>query len=377
MKITKIETFKFWVDWSNWMFVRVETDEGIVGWGEASLHGALEAVETAIGELAPHLVGEDPAGPERHWHRLYNAWRWRGGATMMTALSAFDIALWDIEGKRLGVPVWRLLGGAHRTRLPVYASHWMWGQMDLDTVREKAAEAVARGFKGFKCMPFRFEELRTNEANEIARAGDFLAAARDGAGPDTEIYVECSEFLSPRTAPMLDRALAPSRPAWLEEPIPFENARAMARLAREVQTPIATGERLLSRYEFRELLEHGGAKIVQPDLMHAGGITECRRIAALADTYYVPLAPHNPGGPICTAAAMHLAAAVPNFLVLEQMEPQRAIRDAASSVPIRFEDGHFLLPEGPGLGIEPNLEALAAHAFQPQPRNERTGAIYR
>jgi galactonate dehydratase len=176
---------------------------------------------------------------------------------------------------------------------------------------------------------------------------------------------------------LLDRALAPFRPGWFEEPIPFENAKAMAQLQRDLSTPIATGERLLSRFEYREILENGGCRIVQPDLMHAGGLTEVRKIAALADTWYVTVAPHNPGGPICTAAAMHLAAAVPNFYILEQMEPQRELRDRASDRPIRFDDGAFLLPEGPGLGIEPNLEFLAQYPYRPQPRTERGEALYR
>ena len=151
----------------------------------------------------------------------------------------------------------------------------------------------------------------------------------------------------------------------------------MASLQRDLRTPIATGERLLSRHEYRELLENGGCRIVQPDLMHAGGFSEVRRIAAIADMYCVPVAPHNPGGPICTAASMHLAAAIPNFHILEQMEPQRAFRDRASTSAIRFEDGYFLLPEGPGLGVEPNLDALREHAFRPQPRTERSDTLYR
>lgn len=377
MRVTKVECFKGWVDWCNWLLVRVSTDEGLVGWGEGSLHGALRSVETAIEELAPHLVGQDPAGPERHWHRLYNAWRWRGGAVFMTALAALDIALWDLEGKRLGVPVHRLLGGAHRTRLPVYASHWLSGVTTPEGAFEGVREAVRRGFKSFKCRPFGLEGLRDDEAGEIRRAAALIAAAREGLGPDGEIYIECSEFLSPRTAIMLDEALRPSRPGWLEEPIPYENARAMAQLQTKIRTPIATGERLLSRFEYRELLESGGCRIIQPDLMHAGGITEVRRIAAMADTWYVPVAPHNPGGMICTAAAMHLAATIPNFLVLEQMEPQRAERDRLSRPAIRFEDGHFLLPEGPGLGVEPDLEAFAELGFKPQDRYERGGAIWR
>ena len=377
MKIVRIDTFKYWVDWCNWLFVRITTDEGLAGFGEGSLHGALESVETAIREFTPHLVGQEPAGPERHWQRLYNAWRWRGGAVFQTALAALDIALWDLEGKRLGVPVARLLGGAQRTRLRGYASHWLQGADTPEKAHAGAREAIRRGFNAFKCRPFSYEGLRDNEAGEMRKAAALIEAARDGAGPDAEIFIECSEFLSPRTAVLLDTALAAYRPGWFEEPIPFENATAMAALQRDIRTPIATGERLLSRFEYRELLENAGCRIVQPDLMHAGGFTEVRKIATLADTYYVPVAPHNPGGPICTAAAMHLAAAVPNFLILEQMEPQRALRDQASTVPIRFEEGDFLLPEGPGLGVEPNLEFLEPYAYRPQPRTERTGSLYR
>ena len=375
MKITAIHTFKYWVDWCNWLFVRIDTDEGLCGWGEGSLHGAIDAVEAHISELAPQLIGQDPAGPERHWHRLYHAWRWRGGAVSQTALSALDIALWDLEGKRLGVPVARLLGGAIRTKLRAYASHWLQGAHTPEAAFEGAREAVRRGFTAFKCRPFSAEGLRNGEAAELRRAAGLMEAAREGAG-DAEIFIECSELLSPRTAPMLDAALKPYRMGWFEEPIPFENARAMAQLQRTIDTPIATGERLLSRFEYRELLEHGGCRIVQPDLMHAGGFTEVRKIAALADTWYVPVAPHNPGGPICTAAAMHLAASVPNFLILEQMEPQRALRDRASNIPIRFEAGHMLLPEGPGLGIEPNLDALAEMSARPQPMSDPAGSLY-
>ena len=153
MRITRIETFKFWVDWCNWLFVRIDTDEGLSGWGEGSLHGALESVETAIREFAPHLIGQDPAGPERHWHRLYHAWRWRGGAVFQTALAALDIALWDLEGKRLGVPVARLLGGAIRTELRGYASHWLQGADTPDKARESAREAVNRGFTRLQVPP--------------------------------------------------------------------------------------------------------------------------------------------------------------------------------------------------------------------------------
>jgi galactonate dehydratase len=377
MKITKVETFKAWVDWCNWLLVRISTDEGPVGWGEASLHGAMDSVETAVHEFGTHLIGQDPAGPERHWHRLYNAWRWRGGAVFMSALAGLDLALWDLEGKRLGVPVHRLLGGAHRDRLRVYASHWIGSSDSPEQAYELAKEAVRRGFTGFKCGPLSWDQLRAGEASAISRAVEVVAAAREAAGPEVEIFIECSELLSPRLAVRLDDALAPYRPGWFEEPIPFENARAMAQLQRDLRTPIATGERLLSRFEFRELLEAGGCRIIQPDLMHAGGLTEVRRIAALADTWYVPVAPHNSGGMVSTAAAMHLAAAVPNFFILEQMEPQRAVRDRASQPPVGFEAGHFLLSDAPGLGVEPALEVLAGLPYKPQPRSERGGSLWR
>lgn len=377
MKITKIETFKYWIEWCNWLFVKVTTDDGLYGWGEGSLHGAIESVEAAIRELSPVLIGQDPSGPERHWQALYHAWRWRGGPTLFTAMGALDIALWDLEGKRLGVPIYRLLGGPFRTRLRGYASHWLGGVTTPEGAYEGAWEAVRRGFTGFKWGPFNPERLRENEARAIADAAALMAAAREGAGPDTEIYVECGERLSPRSAVLAANAFLPHRPGWFEEPIPFENAQAMIRLQRELPVPIATGERLLSRWDYRELLAEGGCKVAQPDLMHCGGFTEVRKIAAMADTHYIPVAPHNPGGPICTLAAMHLAAAIPNFLVLEQMEEERPLRDALCTEPVVYRDGYFELPTGPGLGTDLKPEVLQDRAFRPQPVSGSTESLWR
>jgi galactonate dehydratase len=374
--VKRIETFKYCVGWVNWVFVKVTDSDGAHGWGEASLHGPITPVLAAITEYQAHLVGQEATGPERHWHRLYNAWRWRGGAVYMTALSAIDTAMWDLEARRLGVPVYRLLGGPHRTKLPVYASHWLQGVLTPEAAYEKAQEAMRRGFRGFKWCPFDYELLRSDFHGSITRVRELMAAAREGAGPAAEIYIECSELLSPRTAPIMIDALLPFRPAWIEEPFPFENAKAIARLQAESPIPVAVGERLLSRYEFRELLESGGCRVVQPDIMHGGGFTELRRIAALADTYQVLVAPHNPGGPICTAASMHLAAAVPNFLVLEQIEPDRELRDRASTNPIALKDGHFHLSDLPGLGLEPKLDALADYQGGDAPRHERGGSLY-
>jgi galactonate dehydratase len=275
------------------------------------------------------------------------------------------------------VPIYRLFGGPYRTKIPVYASHWLSGVKTPQEAHAGAQEAVRRGFRGFKWNPFDYEQLQSNDAVAIRRAAELMEAARDGAGDDAEIYIECSEYLSHRTAQRAAAELLPFRPAWFEEPIPFENAGAMAKLQRTLPVPIATGERLLSRWEYRELLEEGGCQVIQPDLMHAGGFTEVRRIAAMADTYYINVAPHNPGGPLCTVASMHLAASIPNFLVLEQMEDERTIRDRLSSAPIQLIDGFFHLPDAPGLGIEPDVEALKDHPFRPQPTSQRSGSLFR
>lgn len=374
--IVKIETFHRQLDWITWIMVRVTDSQGGYGWGEASLHGPVAPVVAAIEAYASHLIGRDAFGAERHWHRLQNAWRWRGGPVYMTALSAIDTALWDLEARRLGIPISRLLGGPHRQSLPVYASHWMQGVATPQQAFDAAKAVVARGFRAFKWCPLDFDLLRSDLHGSALRARDLMAAAREGAGETTEIYIECAEMLSPRSAPALLDALAQYRPGWIEEPFPFEGPHAIARLQAETSVPIAVGERLLSRYEFRELLELGGCRIVQPDVMHAGGITELRRIAALAETYQVSVAPHNPGGPICTAASMHLAASIPNFLVLEQIEPDRAERDAITIGEIAFSDGHFHMPTGPGLGIDIETEALSAGAAPAPPRKERNGSLF-
>jgi galactonate dehydratase len=378
VKITGVRIFKYWVHWRNWVFVRLETDEGLYGWGEASLHGTVEAVEAAVQELTRTLVGHDPAGVEGHWQRMYHAWRWRGGPILMTALAALDCALWDIEGKRLGVPVYRLFGGPTRERIRAYASHWLEGCDTPEKVAAGAREAARRGFTMFKWTPgtLRPDAMRRDERGAIARAAELMAAAREAAGEGMEIAVECAEFFTHRTAVLAGKALAPYRPYWLEEPLPFENPKAMARLKGELPVPLATGERLCSKWEFRELVELGGADVLQPDLIHAGGISEVRRIAALADTYYLPVAPHNSSGPIANLLSVHLAASIPNFLVLEEIEAETELRDALCTHPLRLEAGHFPLPAEPGIGTDLKLEVLEAageaHRYRPQPSSRRT-----
>jgi len=219
MKITKIETHKYWISWCNWLFVRVTTDEGVYGWGEASLHGALESVEAAIHELGAVLIGQDPSGSERHWQAMYHAWRWRGGPTLFSAMAALDIALWDLEGKRLGVPVYRLLGGPLRTSLRGYASHWLSGVTTPEGAYDGAQEAVRRGFTGFKWGPFDPVKLRANEARALRDATALMAAAREGAGPDAAHRRPRGQRL-PLLPPRLVRGADPLRESARHDPSP-------------------------------------------------------------------------------------------------------------------------------------------------------------
>ncbi|CDN51958.1 mandelate racemase/muconate lactonizing enzyme family protein [Neorhizobium galegae] len=374
MKIARIETFRYWAKWKNWIFVRVETDDGLHGWGEASLAGAVDAVERSIHELGQVLIGQDAGGVERHWQAMFHTWRWRGGAIQSTAQSALDIALWDLEGKRLGVPVYRLLGGPFHTRIRAYASHWLGDVKTAEEAHAGAREAVRLGFTAFKWNPFKSPRFRTHEAETIMHDTALMEAARDGAGPGVDIFCDLGERLSARTALAAARSFAPFRPGFFEEPLPYENAKAMIALKQQMPVPIATGEHLMNRWEFRELVEGMGADILQPDLCHGGGITEVKRIATFAESHFLTMAPHNSAGPIGTAASLHLAASIPNFYILEQMEGEREMRDSICTDPLIIEDGYYLLPTKPGLGTDLDFTAIADRASQPLPIRHTTAS---
>lgn len=364
MKIAKVETFIGWAHYCNWLFLRVETDDGLVGWGEATLPGPASAVKAVIDELGAMFIGEPFEGVEVAWQRAYHAWRWRGGAVSQTAVSAFDLAFWDLEGKALGVPCYRLLGGALRQNVPCYSSHHMW--TDPETAERDARQVAKDGYTGLKWVLLTVWDNR-DVASSIDRAVEIMAAARAGAGRNMQLFIDCSEVLTVDTARRLARALEPYDIGFLEEPIPFENPKAMIRLQDEIGIPFATGERLLSRWEFRELIEDGRPLILQPDIMHCGGLTEARKIASAADTYYLPISPHNAAGPVSSAAGVHLGLAIPNFMLLETMDDERATRDAICVDPMQCTNGVFARPEAPGLGVELDIEALKQRTYKPSP----------
>ncbi len=357
VKITGFEIHKVTLRWRDLLFVEVKTDAGITGLGEGTLEGREDAVENEIHWLAESYIGKDPGGIEEHWNRSYYLLsRWRNGPPAMTALSAIDIALWDLEGKRLGLPVWRLLEGSLRPRLRVYHTHWdaplVGDQRTPAAFAARARETRDRGWTAVKwSIP-----PRLPEKERIKRISAELEAVRGAVGNDMDLALEASETFSVRSAIELAQAIAPYKPLWIEEPTLRESPRGLGDVAARSPVPIATGEGLFTRYEFSELLEHRGASIIQPDVMHAGGITEIRKIASLAETYGVEVAPHQCSGPIAHMASISAMSVCRNFLVQEweAADDQLYLELTDGKYPVQ-KNGTVALPEGPGLGLNVNF----------------------
>jgi len=353
IKITGFEIHKVSLRWRDLLFLEVKTDAGLVGLGEGTLEGREDAVEASLRWLEESYVGRDPGGIEEHWNRSYYLLsRWRNGPPAMTALSAIDIALWDIEGKRLNLPVWRLLEGPLEPRLRAYYTHWNASLEGANRTparfAEWARETRARGWTAVKfSVP-----MTGTEKERIAKLSAELEAVRGAVGDSMDIALEASETFSVRSAIELAQAIAPYKPLWIEEPTLRESARGLGDVAAKSPVPIATGEGLFNRYEFSELLEHKGAAIIQPDVMHAGGITDIRKIANLAETYGAEVAPHQCSGPIAHVASINAMSVCRNFLVQEweAADNDLYLELTAGKFPVQ-KNGTVALPDGPGLGL--------------------------
>ncbi len=368
-RVTDIRTFLVGGSRWGWLIVKIETDQGVHGLGEGSLEGREQSVEAVVGELKRYLVGQDPTRIERHYETLYRGAVWTGGAVLQSAISAVEMALWDLKGKLLGVPVYELLGGRYRDSVKLYANGWWYQGGTPNDVAAAARATVATGYGGLKFNPFnRQPGLDAHRLdNQVLHDGvDYVAAVRDAVGPDVDIYLDYNAaFANIGDAVRVTRALEQYNISFVEEPLPQENVQEMAYFRRKVNIPVATGERLFTPYAFQQLLAVGGADVLQPDLCHCGGLMAARKIAALGETHYVPLAPHNPNGPIGESATIQLAACTPNFMVLEHFasEPWRA--DVVGQ-PYIVREGWVDVPDGPGLGIEFDDVAAAAHPFRPK-----------
>jgi galactonate dehydratase len=344
LKITKLETF---LVKPRWLFLKVHTDAGIVGLGEPILEGRARTCAEAVKEIEPYLKGKDPRQVVHHWQAIYRHAFYRGGPILTSALSGIDLALWDIKGKALGVPVYELLGGPTRRRVRVYSHARTPAQI---------REGIKRGFTAFKTGPAKRRNARYVETPaQVRYAAEKFGELRKAAGDDVDIAIDFHGAVSPATAKLLIKALEPHQPMFVEEPINCQNHDVMADIARGTHLPIATGERVFTKWGFREVLEKRAATILQPDLCHAGGITECRLIAGMAEAYYAAIAPHCPLGPIALAAGVQLAASIPNFLCQEQV----SLGEGYLKKPFVLRKGYLELPTGPGLGVELDEHVLA------------------
>lgn len=365
VKITRLETF---LVKPRWIFLKIHTDSGIFGLGEPLLEGRALTIKTAIQEVEPYLVGKDPRQVVHHWQAIYRHAFYRGGPILTSALSGIDQALWDIKGKLLNVPVHELFGGPTRDRVRVYGR-----AANAEDMKKRKAE----GYTVIKTGV-----AKKNPANIVENpafikyAADNFASLREAGGPEMDIAIDFHGAISQQTSKVLIKELEQYQPMFVEEPCQAQNVDTMVDIARGTHIPIATGERIFTKWGFREILEKGAASIVQPDLCHAGGITEGRIIAGMAEAYYVPIAPHNPMGPISLATGLQLAASVPNFLVQEQV----TLGEGYLKNPFKLQkDGTVMVPKTPGLGIEldeDKMKEMIGHDWKnPESYNALDGSV--
>jgi galactonate dehydratase len=365
MKITDVKTQLVFAGWRNWLFVQVYTDEGLVGLGEATMRARELAIASAIQEMGRFLVGRDPRRIEAACQLLYDDFHWRGGPVLTSALSGLEIALWDILGQSLGVPIYQLLGGPCHDRLRCYANGWFVDARTPDEFARRATDAVGRGFSALKWNPLHGVHGWIS-ARQLGAVVEQVRAVREAVGGEVDLLIECHGLLDPRSAVLVARELEPYRIFWLEEPVPPENVKALAGVRQRSPIPIATGERLFTKFGFVDLLERQAADVIQPDVTHAGGILETRKIAAMAEAHFVSVALHNSNSPVATAASLHLDACLGNFLIQELPTDEVPWRDEILLEPVEVVgDGALPLPMRPGLGVRLNEKVAAEHPYQP------------
>lgn len=374
MKITRIEPLVCHAYRTNWVFVRVHTDEGLHGVGEATLEYRELTVMAALSELERGFVGRDPFRIEALWHEAYRDTYFRGGPVYMSALSAVEMALWDIKGKALGVPVYELLGGKIRDSVPCYANGWFAGAKTPEEFAAKAVAARDAGFRGIKWDPFGDAYLTIEPAQRRA-ALECVEAVASAVGRDVALLIEAHGRFNVPTAVGLGRDLEHFDIYWFEEPVPPDNLDALAEVKRRVRVPVAAGERLYSRWEYKPFFDKSCADFAQPDVSHAGGIGELKKIAAMAEVCHLALCPHNPSGPVANAASLQLAACTPNFHFLETMATDIPWRAEISNEEVGFAHGLMTIPDRPGLGIDLDVEAIQRHPYQARDLRHYRGTL--
>jgi len=371
MKITKLQCDFIWTGSRNWLVVRVHTDAGITGIGEAFPIGPDRAIAETVDYFQSWIEGWDPFDIERVWHELYAGSRFPTGSIITSAISGIDQALWDIKGRALGVPVFELLGGKVRDRIRVYQSPE--GETPTALADDARCLVERYGFTALKIGPFAAAADTWPWSRQVDSAEERLAAVRDAVGPDIDIGVDPhAKIFEPVRALEMAERLKPYRPMFFEEPVRPENFEALAKLTAKSPIPIATGEAVFTKFQFRDLLATGAADIIQPDMAATGGLTEMKKIAAMAEAHYVSVAPHNPLGPLATTSNVHFAATAPNFLILEYHADDVGLRAEILHEPLKLEDGYVVLPDAPGLGVELNEEVFEKYPYRPWRRGRPT-----
>lgn len=374
MKITDIKTFVVDCFRTNWVFVKVYTDEGICGVGEGTLEYKEKALCGAIEHIKNYLTGKDPRTIEKHYHDIYRDAYWRGGAVLMSALSAVECALWDILGKSLGVPVYQLLGGRVNEDCRIYVNGWFSGAKTPDEFAEKAKAAVKRGVTAMKWDPFGKSYMQISN-KDLDIALECVAKVREAVGNNVDLLIEGHGRFDVPTGIKIAKELECFKPMWFEEPVPPDNLDALKAVRDKSPVAISAGERLYTRFDYNKLFALRAADYIQPDVSHAGGIAELKKIAAAAEANYIPFAPHNPSGPIANAATLQLAACCPGFSILEIMYSDVDYRKKVTNENLVYENGRIKIGDKPGLGIELNEEECLKHPYVEHNLRHYTGAL--
>lgn len=362
MKITAVKTYLCNAFRTNFVFVKIETDSDYYGWGEATLEYKEHTVEAAIHDLESYLIGKDPHNIEAFRHDCYRDAYWRGGPVLMSALAGVEMALWDIKGKALNVPVYQLLGGKVRNAIPVYVNGWFSPAKTPDEFAEKAKVLREKKYPACKWDPFGKAWMQLGK-KELQQALECIRKVAEAGGEDLQLLIEGHGRFDIPTAVKIGKALEEFDIYWFEEPIPPDDKEGLREVKERVRVPIAAGERLYNRYEYRQYFDLKCSDYIQPDVSHAGGIMEMRFLGAQAEANHIGFCPHNPSGPVANAATLQLAACTPNFIMLEMMMSDVPWRKEICDEDLTMENGAMLIPDRPGLGIDLNEKELLKHPY--------------
>ena len=374
MKISDVKIYTLDAYRTNWAFVKVETDEGLYGWGEASLGTNEKALEGMIEDLKRLVVGRNPLEIEKMCFEVYRDIYWKGGAVLMSAISGIEIALWDIAGKFFNTPTYNLLGGKMRDKVKMYANAWFIGARTPEEFAAKAKRTVDLGIKALKWDPFGAAHM-TISREQLEKSVNIVGAVREAVGDKIDLLIECHGRFNPTTAIEISRELEQFKPMFMEEPCVPDNIDSTAYVRAHSRVPIAAGERGYTKYAFQEMFQKDAVDYAQPDVFHTGGLMEGKKIAAMAEAKHIMISYHNPSGPISNAAILQLASTVPNFVIHEIMLTDGSFRKSITNEEVFFEDGYIKIPDKPGLGIDVNVEEVLKRPYIPRNLRHYTGAI--